>query len=302
MQKVYKGFIYITTNLINNKKYIGKSTKGLKNYLGSGKTLLKAIDKYGKHNFVRDILAYGKDNEDLADLERYYIDYYNAQKSELFYNITCGGDGGGGHNSKEVYQYDITGTHLIAQYKSVSEAEELSGVSKTTIYSSINGYIKNSSFKWVVIGIQAKFKNKVRPSRAKGRKPIARNKSKVYQYSLLGKYIKSYEDILELPVGINRANVSACIRGTRKSSNGYIWSNKLEKLSYVRSNYFLERKDSKRPTLKKTILQLKDEVVIAEFESLKLAAEVLGVDSSNISAVCRGIRSHTHGFSFTYKQ
>lgn len=43
------GYIYITTNLTNNKKYIGKhaSSKFDENYKGSGKRLWNAINKYG---------------------------------------------------------------------------------------------------------------------------------------------------------------------------------------------------------------------------------------------------------------
>ena len=42
-------FIYLTTNLINGKQYVG-SHKGFKcdNYLGSGKILIHAIKKYVK--------------------------------------------------------------------------------------------------------------------------------------------------------------------------------------------------------------------------------------------------------------
>lgn len=53
------GFIYITTNLINGKKYIGKRKCTFNeyddSYLGSGKLLLQAVEKYGKSNFSREI-------------------------------------------------------------------------------------------------------------------------------------------------------------------------------------------------------------------------------------------------------
>ncbi len=40
--------IYITTNLLNGKKYIGKDEKNNPSYLGSGKLLKLAINKHGK--------------------------------------------------------------------------------------------------------------------------------------------------------------------------------------------------------------------------------------------------------------
>ena len=50
------GFVYLTTNTINNKKYIGMCKNTHRdNYLGSGKVLKQGIDKKGKENFTRGI-------------------------------------------------------------------------------------------------------------------------------------------------------------------------------------------------------------------------------------------------------
>lgn len=91
------GFIYITTNTINNKKYIGQkkyNSRDWKTYLGSGIRIKYAINKYGAENFTRKIIEDCRNQVELNEREIYWINYYDATKSEEFYNIASGGDGG----------------------------------------------------------------------------------------------------------------------------------------------------------------------------------------------------------------
>lgn len=90
------GYIYITTNLINGKKYIGKRSKPEfdKNYIGSGKLLKRAIKKYGKENFRCEIIKWCNTENELNLSEKYYIQKYDAQRNSMFYNISSGGDWG----------------------------------------------------------------------------------------------------------------------------------------------------------------------------------------------------------------
>jgi hypothetical protein len=48
--------IYKTTNTINNKIYIGKAIHNNPKYLGSGLLLNRAIKKYGREMFVREVI------------------------------------------------------------------------------------------------------------------------------------------------------------------------------------------------------------------------------------------------------
>ena len=67
------GIIYITTNLINNKKYIGKhkcDSIEFDGYLGSGKILKNAIKKNGKELVVKRVKKneFGEETEEYTDL------------------------------------------------------------------------------------------------------------------------------------------------------------------------------------------------------------------------------------------
>ena len=88
------GYIYLTTNLINNKKYIGRkiSSKFLENkYLGSGIGLKRAVKKYGKENFSVKLIEECDNYDSLVERETYWIKYYDAVKSDEFYNESYGG-------------------------------------------------------------------------------------------------------------------------------------------------------------------------------------------------------------------
>ena len=87
------GYIYKTTNLINNKIYIGqhKAQKFSLNYKGSGKMLREAFSKYGKENFSVVLVEECSTQEDMDSKEMYWISYYNSTNTDIGYNISIGG-------------------------------------------------------------------------------------------------------------------------------------------------------------------------------------------------------------------
>jgi len=91
--------IYITTNLINNKIYVGQHyTSTDDGYLGSGKILKLAIKKYGKENFSREILEFVNENN-IDDREIYWIAHTSATVNYGNYNINIGGNNMFGENN-----------------------------------------------------------------------------------------------------------------------------------------------------------------------------------------------------------
>lgn len=87
--------VYCIENTLNGKRYIGITTRTIKerfaehckakSYIG------KAIRKYGVENFKLYELAVANSREELCNLEVYYIEKYNTFKNG--YNQTIGGDG-----------------------------------------------------------------------------------------------------------------------------------------------------------------------------------------------------------------
>lgn len=129
--------VYLTTNLINGKMYIGADSKNNPQYLGSGDFIKKAIKKYGKENFKKEILETCSSWEELMKCEEKWCHNFNVKTNPIFYNCTNKGKGSapgrrvsseGKHNmsksklgisinlpSKCVLQYDLKG-NLIKEW------------------------------------------------------------------------------------------------------------------------------------------------------------------------------------------
>lgn len=84
--------IYKVTNLLNKKFYIGKDINNSPEYFGSGTLIKKAIKKYGKENFSKEILEFCDNESKLNEREKFWIKELNAIKEG--YNLTEGGTGG----------------------------------------------------------------------------------------------------------------------------------------------------------------------------------------------------------------
>lgn len=84
--------VYKVTNNINNKYYIGKhiTDDPYDNYMGSGKAIIRAIKKYGKENFTKEILHFCTDEDEMNIVEHSIINL----NDEMSYNMTIGGKGG----------------------------------------------------------------------------------------------------------------------------------------------------------------------------------------------------------------
>lgn len=103
--KIY-GYIYIITNLINGKQYVGQTVETIKirfnnHCAGKNSVISKAIRKYGKKNFKVQELAIAYNQKQLDLSEGFYIKSFNTL-SPNGYNIKEIIDGKGRHSKETI--------------------------------------------------------------------------------------------------------------------------------------------------------------------------------------------------------
>ena len=95
-----KGIIYCAINKKNNKRYIGQTIQDLKERQRKHFTtdccpyFHNTILKHGKDSFEWKIIDNGTQGEDLDRKEKFWISFFNSNKTENGYNLTEGGQGG----------------------------------------------------------------------------------------------------------------------------------------------------------------------------------------------------------------
>lgn len=201
------GFIYMTINLVNGKKYIGKKIydSNANTYLGSGVALKKAIAKYGKENFKRIILEKCYTDEELSNAEIKWIEKYDAVNNKGFYNLAEGGTGGMRWKS---IPHPMYGKHHSKETKikmSISRSGKRNGM-----YG--KGYLlkgkRNGRY-----GDKATKKCIKRTKEVNSKKVICLDTGEIYQ-SITEAANKN---------GFNRVNINHCCTGRYKTAYGMKW-------------------------------------------------------------------------------
>jgi len=95
-----EGFVYITTNLVNGKQYIGSHNGKKSDYMGSGYLIMKALKKYGPDNFKREILVETSSIKKARNLEGEYIRKHNTIQPNGYNISPTGGLGDYGCHSE----------------------------------------------------------------------------------------------------------------------------------------------------------------------------------------------------------
>lgn len=162
-KEVY-GVIYKIRNKVNNKIYIGQTTRkngfkgrycckgvgiervynyhcrAIKNGHSPNKHLLQSIIKYGFENFhVEEVFDYAFSLDELNKKEKMWIEYYKSDDTKYGYNNRSGGDNYEYSSDSQVYNgIGIVCINTNKTYKSLQEASKYYPISSTTISNRIN--------------------------------------------------------------------------------------------------------------------------------------------------------------------
>ena len=211
-------YVYLITNLINNKKYVGQTIQPPhKRWIGhkldskNPKMVINiAMRKYGVDNFKFEVIdESASDRDELNDLEEFYVSFYDTFKSDG-YNCTSGGEGY--VVSKEIKRKMSSrmkgvGNPFFGKSHSEETKREISKSCKGRKISDETRK-KLSAAHNTTTGILSSSSKKITQINKDTNEEIA-------CWFSMGE--------IERELGIRQSNISSCCRGKEKSAGGFIW-------------------------------------------------------------------------------
>ena len=261
------GYIYKYTSP-NGKSYIGQTINSLqkraKNLIsGNGykkcSLFWKAIEKYGFHNFICEILE-EVPIKDLNEKEIYYINKFNSCAPNG-YNLSSGGEGG---RTQDIYCYSAQNGDFLEHYESLSAASLDTGVPIETISTIINGEQRKQSHGIVFL--------KQYVEKYDINQLLRKTSHRVYVYTKNGDYYGEYPQIkiAAKELGTTESSIRKCLNGTIPHSHWYQFKNeKYDKINPIPVN-------SKTPISVQQICPETQEI-IAIYPSIAAAARAVGL-------------------------
>ena len=267
--------VYMHTNKINNKAYIGITSKLPEKRWGNNgsqyskkchKAFAGAIKKYGWDNFDHIIWADGLTEDDAKYMEKLLIALYKTncckhKNPSYGYNMTDGGDGASGRPHTEESKRKLR--ELAKQ--------RYSEPSKCPFF----GQKHTDKTKEKMRKNHADFSGEKHPQYGTGRH--------VVQIDFNGQYVSEYVSCHEASrlTGIDPAAIYSCCNGMILSIGGFMWKYKDEYNPKKISRYI-------HPHFRQVVQLSMCGEYIAEYDSMLLAEEATGVNKDAIRQCCNG--------------
>lgn len=208
--------VYKITNRINGKVYIGQTTRPLmvrwKQHCNPSNqnciALHRAILKYGKENFTIEQIDVASDLNELNQKEIYWIKFYNSIDPNKGYNLRIGGENGTVSNETRV------------KLGKGNRGKKFSEEWRRKMSKSHKG-VKHSAESYAK-GVETKRANGTYEKIAKIAVINGKQSGKRVRCLETGIVYKSITDAAKAN-GLNRVNVSECVRGIHKTCGGMRW-------------------------------------------------------------------------------
>jgi group I intron endonuclease len=229
--------LYRTTNIINNEIYIGvHETKNINDgYLGSGLKLKRAIRKYGKDNFKREILELFPSREEMYAAEKAIVTEEFIKRPDV-YNMTVGGNMPPNHRKgKKNWNSGLktgpqTKEHIEKRFKSIiGRPSKLKGritpeQVKEKIGKANKGKLKGREpWNKGKVGVQSAWNKGISPSEETKQKISKTMKTKKSVLCVDTGEIFSSLSSASKEKKINRENISNCAHGKIACAGGLKW-------------------------------------------------------------------------------
>lgn len=304
-------YVYETTNLINGKKYIGKRSCKCEiendKYLGSGKYLMNAVNKYGKYNFNKEILQICENEQMALEWEKVYIEQVKAYDNKMYYNIAMGGEGYKSIEVKKMWEDEEHRKFMVDMLKSKWKDEEYLFKMKNRKGRSVEQIKMHGSImkeKWS----SSEYRDKMKKHNYRGGNHKRASKIVLLNTGEIFECIKYASDKLNIPqskISNNCLKKIMYIELKDKKEDiifvyykDYLNMSKkdiemaINNIETVKANRWKNRSLKKTGGFKKKVVLLNNGI---EFESITSAAKFIGLKSeSKITDVCRG-RSYSAG-------